>query len=555
MFSVCNAQKFLAKGAGNRVQELHETVKIQEMCCLGSAAPGELWIRYTERHGRPMLYATGIGLFPGAFVDAANVAKISGAAPNSPGDFAISAQAAETPRKAPPMRTHRKMATAPKFAQRKRIKGAGPLSVDPIEYVGCYKERHGARPALRDLVWGPQRKGFNRLTCAGACPDKKYMSLEDGGYCACDNSFSTPSVDFPLVPDKECDTGKQGVGMGAKGRASVYYLGGKFPDPKTNFKGYKWKSPGPCRDYRRRRRMKLMGLKGFGMNLSKPCTACAKDFATKKGFDYEGHFWSKTAKVGSMMGKGKKKAMFNDATCANICFQEHACLLAVFKCNGAMCQCKMYRHIGKKSICKDCTEFKSLQRSDEDARKEPSGPAPPPMYPPLPPHCGGSLIDGVKRIKTEKQTKEKAAKAHAIAAAAAAGVTEMNAIGRKHVTPVEKFNAGEYKGNKEKIKYAVATFNMEDEAGGCQVASAQGRRKLKLVLGRGKFPQLAEIDFTFMSLKVCKAMKCEKDYRLLTCHIQWMTPVPMTIAPTKKFTYDPPGPCTYDAKVAAMNNM
>merc|ERR1719498_776018 len=101
--------------------------------------------------------------------------------------------------------------------------------------------------------------------------------------------------------------------------------------------------------------------------------------------------------------------------------------------------------------------------------------------------------------------------------------------------------------------YQPSTWKMRHQAA---IATAQGRRKLKVVLGRGKYPQLAEIDFTFMSLKVCKALDCQKRYALLTCHVRWINPAPLTSKETKSLKYTgPPERCTRESEVAAVNNM
>merc|ERR1739848_870846 len=101
--------------------------------------------------------------------------------------------------------------------------------------------------------YGPKEYGYTPSTCRQACPQYKYFALQNGGWCTCDDDFSTPSDIYTQVDDTECNKG--GVGQGGAWRNAVYsntdiYLGCYIDDGTRDFKfgpkqyGY---TPATCR--------------------------------------------------------------------------------------------------------------------------------------------------------------------------------------------------------------------------------------------------------------------------------------------------------------------
>jgi len=551
IYAVCDARETLITRRGTGWEKAAEQIPDHKLCCSGSGRDGKHWIGWTDRHGREQLYAEGVGLFPGAYVDAGDVGRIAGAAPGSPGDYAIGAQANEIRRLTivPPPPEPRVIAS-----RRIRPPGAGPSGTDPIEYLGCFKENHGFKASQRDMMWGPQKKGYSQRTCAAACPDYDYMSLSDDGYCACDNSYNTPKKDFPQVPDKECDT--KTLGQGTKGRASVYYLKGRFEDKKFGIGKVTHSFKTPCRDVRRRRRMYLPGLTGAGLDFDERCTKCSADFTEVHGFDWEGQFYTHEAHRNSKIGKTGK---FNPEQCRNMCNQETSCVQAVFQCSLLSdkktegCKCKMYRTPGRKTVCATCMAYVSTVRSPDTAAPSPPAPAPPPLYPPLPPHCGGASDTSLSSTQAAQAAVTNAANEAAIAASAASAA--QSAMLKTHPPIKKPFAAGAYAGDKEVVKYGHVVLNSEDELVGCHISTAQGRRILKVSLGRSAYAQLAEINFTFMKLTVCKATQCEIQSRILDCAIRWIDSHKTDNPLAPSLQYDPPTPCGQTALTAAEANI
>lgn len=70
------------------------------------------------------------------------------------------------------------------------------------KYIGCYLDNR-----RRDLKHGPRRYGYNADTCRSKCLSGrvkyKYFSLQHGGQCFCDSTYSTPSY-YRKMPDKHC---------------------------------------------------------------------------------------------------------------------------------------------------------------------------------------------------------------------------------------------------------------------------------------------------------------------------------------------------------------
>jgi hypothetical protein len=48
--------------------------------------------------------------------------------------------------------------------------------------------------------------GYDKHSCQKACPQYKYFALQNGGWCTCDNTYSTPANQYPKVADSQCGT-------------------------------------------------------------------------------------------------------------------------------------------------------------------------------------------------------------------------------------------------------------------------------------------------------------------------------------------------------------
>lgn len=98
----------------------------------------------------------------------------------------------------------------------------------PSKYVGCYVNN-----AAGDLLHGPKKYGFTPKTCQAACKQYRFVALQDGGKCSCDNSYGTPSDEYGKVSNGECDIfgpanhGQvMGKGQGGKLSNAVYDTSG-----------------------------------------------------------------------------------------------------------------------------------------------------------------------------------------------------------------------------------------------------------------------------------------------------------------------------------------
>merc|ERR1711998_428266 len=78
-------------------------------------------------------------------------------------------------------------------------------------YIGCFHDN-----SSRDFKHGPKRYGHNPTKCMSACKDYKYIALQNGGRCNCDNTYSTPSSTYPKMHDNQCNKGGTGQGGGWK---------------------------------------------------------------------------------------------------------------------------------------------------------------------------------------------------------------------------------------------------------------------------------------------------------------------------------------------------
>ena len=80
-------------------------------------------------------------------------------------------------------------------------------------YIGCYVD-----DSDRDLKNGPKKYGYNQQSCNTACQAYSYYSLQNNGWCACGNGYST-KIKYFKKPESECG----GVrGLGGPWRNSVY---------------------------------------------------------------------------------------------------------------------------------------------------------------------------------------------------------------------------------------------------------------------------------------------------------------------------------------------
>jgi hypothetical protein len=78
--------------------------------------------------------------------------------------------------------------------------------------IGCFVDDY-----YRDLEDGPVAYGYNADTCLAACSSFLYFALQDGGQCACGNSYSTAKKYY------EVDVSQCGEdGLGRKSRNMIY---------------------------------------------------------------------------------------------------------------------------------------------------------------------------------------------------------------------------------------------------------------------------------------------------------------------------------------------
>jgi len=87
--------------------------------------------------------------------------------------------------------------------------------LDTPKYLGCFKDN-----GHRDLKHGPKRYGYKPASCRAACPTYKFIALQNGGWCNCDNTYSSPPNTYPKHPDSQCNHG--GKGQGGGWRNAVY---------------------------------------------------------------------------------------------------------------------------------------------------------------------------------------------------------------------------------------------------------------------------------------------------------------------------------------------
>ena len=75
-----------------------------------------------------------------------------------------------------------------------------PLTVGGFSFVGCFLD-----DIARDFAITIGRS-HTHATCHAACLAKgtMYFALQDGDWCACDDTYSTPSDRYPRIPDDRC---------------------------------------------------------------------------------------------------------------------------------------------------------------------------------------------------------------------------------------------------------------------------------------------------------------------------------------------------------------
>jgi len=72
------------------------------------------------------------------------------------------------------------------------------VTAGPMDFIGCFKD-----DGNRDLNQGPKNYGYNSETCKQACSGYTYFALQNGGWCVCDNAYST-APQYGQVGDGEC---------------------------------------------------------------------------------------------------------------------------------------------------------------------------------------------------------------------------------------------------------------------------------------------------------------------------------------------------------------
>jgi hypothetical protein len=100
----------------------------------------------------------------------------------------------------------------------------------PADYLGCFLDN-----SSRDLQYGPKNYGYTASSCMAACTQYKYIALQNGGWCNCDNTYGTPSSTYTKQPDNQCNKGF--TGGGGSWRNAVY-TNVKSPQNAVNTKDF-----------------------------------------------------------------------------------------------------------------------------------------------------------------------------------------------------------------------------------------------------------------------------------------------------------------------------
>merc|ERR1712072_206503 len=97
-------------------------------------------------------------------------------------------------------------------------------------FIGCYADNHS-----RDMKHGPKRYGYDVSKCQSTCRSYKYVALQHGGWCSCDNSFSSPAHVYPKKAKRECGSGT--APKGGAWRNAVYH-NSKYVKPQPMHKHF-----------------------------------------------------------------------------------------------------------------------------------------------------------------------------------------------------------------------------------------------------------------------------------------------------------------------------
>jgi len=73
-------------------------------------------------------------------------------------------------------------------------------------YLGCFRD-----DSNRDLKHGPREAGFSITSCAtSCCSTYKYFALQQGGWCSCDDTYSTEHSLYGKIAESECGSNRLG---------------------------------------------------------------------------------------------------------------------------------------------------------------------------------------------------------------------------------------------------------------------------------------------------------------------------------------------------------
>merc|ERR1719359_2275046 len=91
-------------------------------------------------------------------------------------------------------------------------------------FLGCYKDN-----GSRDFAHGPKQYGYTSAKCMDKCKQYKFVALQNGGWCSCDNSYSTPAGTYPRMGNGDCNKGFRGGGGPWR---NAVYTNVKYTAPK-----------------------------------------------------------------------------------------------------------------------------------------------------------------------------------------------------------------------------------------------------------------------------------------------------------------------------------
>jgi hypothetical protein len=173
-----------------------------------------------------------------------------------------------------------------------QMEATGESTADPMDYIGCYKD-----DGARDLKNGPRQYGYTSESCRTTCSNQgySYFSLQNGGWCACDNAYNTQPK-YAKVGDNECGAvcnGEAGLSparyCGAGWRNAVYATEPARDDAAAVADPHMESTEGSNSD--------LCCHNGH-------CSPCDNSLAqTKKGRGKMGMMMGMRGKMGMMMGK------------------------------------------------------------------------------------------------------------------------------------------------------------------------------------------------------------------------------------------------------------